>query len=602
MAISLVVGCSGEKLTQQISRAVIEPLPEGEQRALVDPPGIDLGLVPLYGVGVGRFEVQNVGSAPLEISAATVESASGGTIQVISFPQQLRVAEKGELLLGLSPAADGTAVTGVVALATNGGKTRNEVVRAQLKGVGLFVGEPNAQVCYGGQCYPQQGQCADRGDGYGQCNLPPLDFGNVPFERAATQEIRLRNVPAPDTCATPPGMAECTQVCQLIVDRSADGRDLGIGLVPADAGFAIDGNVPLPFAVDMNRPECDRSGEVRLIIGFTAGAVEADVSATLVLETNDPDAPFIDIPLTAAVRKAPVAVAELRECDAEDPPPDCTIPGEVRPLDRVFVDGRKSYDPDRPGDPTAIVAYKWEVIDFPQGANPDDFALEGEDQALASLMLPIAGRYVLRLEVTNDLGVASGVSPTSDVEIVAVPSSRMHVELTWDNPGNDQDLHLTLANDGHRVCRSEDDCFWRNCHSSCLDDSECSPVIWFAGQPYQGPNPRLDIDDTSGLGPENINIDAPLPGRYRVYTHYYALINPSTAATTNTVRVYLDGILKAELRRRLDRNDLWRVADIVWGADGSASVELLESDGSGIGAVRQMNACPSEGFDFETVN
>ena len=37
------------------------------------------------------------------------------------------------------------------------------------------------------------------------------------------------------------------------------------------------------------------------------------------------------------------------------------------------------------------------------------------------------------------------------------------------------------------------------------------------------PGVSLDIDDTSGLGPENINIDEPAPGRYRIYIHYYGL-------------------------------------------------------------------------------
>ena len=79
------------------------------------------------------------------------------------------------------------------------------------------------------------------------------------------------------------------------------------------------------------------------------------------------------------------------------------------------------------------------------------------------------------------------------------------------------------------------------------------------------------------------------------------VINPDEPPTNNTVRIYLDGIIEAELRRRLDSNDVWAVADILWEAE-SASIVLLDTDGGGVGQVRNLTSCPAEGVDFRSLN
>lgn len=592
------LACSSEKLSTERAVLRITPLPEGIQTALDAPVGLDLGQVPLYGVATARFELRNLGTRVLEIDSATIESATGCSVTVAEFPKTLGAAAKGELVLSFSPEADGVTGEAIVALATNAGDRANETARVQLRGLGLFVGEPELEVCYGGECRPKPTECAPNGAGLAECALAPVEFGNVPFDTIATLEVRLRNVPLAGTCLAPPGSPACTKVCQLVVDKNPDASNVGVGFDPADAGFGVGGNLPIPFAIDVQDPDCGASGEVRLLITFAAGAVERDVNAILTLETNDPSARLVRIPLQASVREAPVAVAKVRECGASDPLPDCSDPAAIRPLERVHFHGRDSFD----ARGEAIVAYEWQVVETPSGVNPDDFQWVGGDTEHFSMWLPLAGTYRVRLKVTNALGIESGVSDTSDVEVQAIPASRMYVALTWDHPSNDQDLHVTLASDGHRVCKAEDDCFWRNCRTSCLTDGDCSPAIWFGGAPFQGPNPRLDLDDTSGLGPENTNIDQPAPGRYRIYVHYYALVNPEVAATSDTVRIFIDGEMRGEYRRRLNRNELWRVADIVWNADGSTQIELLPSDGGGIGSVRTMNACPAEGFDFGPLN
>ena len=99
------------------------------------------------------------------------------------------------------------------------------------------------------------------------------------------------------------------------------------------------------------------------------------------------------------------------------------------------------------------------------------------------------------------------------------------------------------------------------------------------------------------MGPENINIDAPTVGHYRIYVHYFGIINPAVTSTVATVRVYVDMLLRAEYQRPLEANDLWRVAEIRWNSDGTANLTAASSDGGGVGAVVTLMGC-TQGFSF----
>ncbi len=66
------------------------------------------------------------------------------------------------------------------------------------------------------------------------------------------------------------------------------------------------------------------------------------------------------------------------------------------------------------------------------------------------------------------------------------------------------------------------------------------------------------------------------------------------------MRIFIDGLLRNEFRRALNRNDMWAVARIDWAADGNATVSPAAADSSNvIGTVRQLNYLPGpDGFDF----
>jgi hypothetical protein len=92
------------------------------------------------------------------------------------------------------------------------------------------------------------------------------------------------------------------------------------------------------------------------------------------------------------------------------------------------------------------------------------------------------------------------------------------------------------------------------------------------GQPGPNDDPRLDIDDVNGWGPENINFSNPESRTYSVGVHYFS--DNGFGQSFVTVRVYIRGELVQELRRkRMVDQQFWHVLDIAW-----PSAELITQD------------------------
>lgn len=71
--------------------------------------------------------------------------------------------------------------------------------------------------------------------------------------------------------------------------------------------------------------------------------------------------------------------------------------------------------------------------------------------------------------------------------------ARLRVLLAWDSDGTDLDLHVITPDGGH---------------------------AWYGSQVLANGG-ALDIDVTTGYGPEIFSTPTPLPGRYLVYVNYY---------------------------------------------------------------------------------
>lgn len=128
-------------------------------------------------------------------------------------------------------------------------------------------------------------------------------------------------------------------------------------------------------------------------------------------------------------------------------------------------------------------------------------------------------------------------------------TAQFRVQLSWDTPDSDIDLHLIRP--GGAV-ESENDCFYANCEGTGLE--------W--GAAGSAGNPVLDVDDLSGFGPENIFIRSGAEaGEYRIVVHNY----DGSPATHATVKIYLnDREVQRYTSNTLDAGlrDYWQVARV----------------------------------------
>ena len=222
-----------------------------------------------------------------------------------------------------------------------------------------------------------------------------------------------------------------------------------------------------------------------------------------------------------------------------DTPPDLTCPDQVetRPLNRVGVTATFVDDGE-------LRSASWRVIDAPEFSaadSPSPF-----DRLETNFTPDIAGTYRLELTVSDD----AGNEARCQTDVLAIATEGLRVEMFWDTSGTDMDLHL-LHPDATRW-NGGLDCYYANC-----DGFE--RLNWFSSGSED--DPRLDIDDVDGFGPENINIEEPADGTYRVGVHSFR------GSGRVTVRIYCGGSTTEPRATfgptRLGQTDLlWRVADV----------------------------------------
>ncbi len=300
----------------------------------------------------------------------------------------------------------------------------------------------------------------------------------------------------------------------------------------------------------------------------------------IVIESNDSANRkiIVDIVGRGSLNECPMPVLVQSEIDA-------------LPLDILNLDASASTDRDGPnGKP---VEYIWTVIQRPNGStaqvverlnNPalpaDGGPADNTSTPNALFFVDIAGDYLISLKVKDNQGFEAPSSdcPMNDVvlSIHAVPNEDLHIQMVWHTPqdndetdlfGTDVDLHLFhpaegFSNNGFPLwSTTPGDCYWANVNPE-----------WGAAGPTA--NPSLDIDDTNGAGPENINLDNPedtvrLGRNYRVGVEYYnAEPDFITSMTSDvTVRIYVSGQLAGEWEKTMRfTGEQWEVADIIWSA------------------------------------
>ncbi len=346
-----------------------------------------------------------------------------------------------------------------------------------------------------------------------------IDFGFVPAGGIALASFVVRSTGTND----------------LLVDR--------IRIDPPDAPFRITTSTPTPEMPGRLAPGEQASVSLRAEIPETGTGT---VTARILVETNVLEEKnvlgAVQVPIVGLANRPPVAV----------PGDDLT----VEPWSRVTLDGSESYDQDIP--PDEPLTYRWSLVSKPDGSTT---ALERARTERPSFWADLTGTYEVELVVIDSLGLES---KPEKVLIEALPTNAIRIELTWDHPDSDLDLHFLRPT--YAFCDCVTDVHYRDC---------AREPIWFPANP--GANPRLDVDDRSGFGPENINLDGDgtdrfIPsGEYKLAVHYYAsnsAISSWPTDTSNaTVRVFVYGLLAAELSRPLEADgDLWDVGTLSWPA------------------------------------
>lgn len=264
-------------------------------------------------------------------------------------------------------------------------------------------------------------------------------------------------------------------------------------------------------------------------------------SGVLQIRSNDPDEELIEIPVQGRGSLCPVAVAELVD-DLET----------VEPLDTIRITGENSYSQ---SDGTEVADYEWRLAVRPQGSTA---VLDHVSPDRVQLTCDLAGDYEVHLTVIDTDEVRSCEDEV--VRIHVEPSEDLHIQLVWDHPDADLDLHL--LNEGGEIFTHEGDVYFSNRAPEWSDDADT--------------NPTLDKDDSRGYGPENINIKHPAPGsNWRVFVHYWNKQTDGDAFTIATLRVYAYGQLVAEIPQSFENDQLlWRALEIQWADEPDVMPQL----------------------------
>lgn len=290
--------------------------------------------------------------------------------------------------------------------------------------------------------------------------------------------------------------------------------------VPGDTAIRLQGAIPPGHVVAPND-----SVTIHLVF---APEDTLTHEGELVIRSNDGER---RVCVSGTGSECPVAVTELLE-----------DPDDIEPLDTLRFYGGDSFTETQG---VEIDEHRWFLTLRPTGSTAVLSTTSGPQTLLT---VDIAGTYEVCQEVYDSDGIRS--CNNACVRFDVIPTDALHVQLVWDHPTADLDLHM--LREGGTVFTHEGDCYFSNRRPE-----------WF--EPLES-NPTLDHDDDRGYGPENINVEVPKPGsRWRVLVHYWSKQTDGDAFTTATLRIYAYGQLVAELDHSFENDELlWHAVEIQW--------------------------------------
>ena len=488
----------------------------------------DFGEVP---IGEGRFLkflLKNPSPVELKIDTIYLSDDSDPSLEVSGeipelVPPDKETAEFVEVVVRFAPVVE-SAIVGTLVIESDAvNLNEDENVEITITGNGIDVGRPEILVT--------PNSCA---------------FGEVGVGVTGFCDLSIENIGARDLQVTDLGFSSETPL------YSEDGS----GAV-ATYGFGTETIFPVPTFVAPGT-----ATSLRLLV---VPEGPSEYTGNLTIESNDPERPEVVVPLSVTGAQAPTAVAEIGSINGT---PNADPSPQIKPLDDVVLTAVNSVAANADG---SIVSWQWTIEEMPMESSITLSSPTSETTGFSFSSangiyngLDVAGTFVVSLQVTDDRGLVS--SNDARVTINAIPQDALHVQLSWDSASYDIDLHL--IKDSGAYC-SADSCYYGNCKATSLNRAE-----WDGVAGVTGGDPTLDIDDLSGYGPENINVDFPVDGTYTIGVHAYSFtIDPTYA----TVKVFINGALAYEDARELSAGrDFWEVSEVQW-ANGAATVFPVNS-------------------------
>jgi hypothetical protein len=493
------------------------------------------------------------------------------------------------------------------------GATRNcGLTRIKLTGRGVDMGLPEAKIVARVGALATDGGPCDFGyvgvNGLGSCRVEVTNIGERDL-LIYEAELGFRDVPRSD-CQTCQGHAWCGGeggACiagPYVSEEARDGDDWAVrtacdaerpcalgsfcasdahgeGGFCADEAEAAEGRPLFRFeetiSFSRDNPMVITPGSsLTLTLVFQPQALRR-YSSQLRLATNEVSKPWTEIGMLGVGHLAPTAVARILSVGGGDPISDENGSAQVAPMDTITVTAMQSFG----SNGAEIIGWEWSFAETVEvGAfRAFNSRLEFQDPGAEETTLgfwnnverwiagtDIIGTYRLALRVQDEHGVWS---EWDTADFANIPGDSIHVELTWDHPSSDVDLHVIRTADRMQF-RTSNDCYFANCKPSI---GGVARLRW--GQADEdGDDPILDLDDVNGFGPENINIDEPEDDQtYLVGVHYWSARDSNIGrGTLATMRIYIWGQLVMEAEQLLEETgNWWEVGVISW---PDADVEL----------------------------
>ena len=329
-------------------------------------------------------------------------------------------------------------------------------------------------------------------------------------------------------CPTEPFRGPSRQAIELAV-TAVEPNDIASHSWSVDGAPELSSAVPTPTDTAITSFSPDKAGDYSLSYVVTnADGLSASCAVSVIAE---PSAPTVTCPARLTV--APLELSHITASAVDD---------------------------------GTIVEWNWQLISVPPGSVTE--GPEPTNTASTELTTDVAGEYELQVTATDD----TGMSATCHSVVAATNINGLRVEMFWDVGNSDMDLHLLnpLATDWNE---SNNECYWSNCAGG-------SVLNW--GTNLREDNPHLDLDNTEGFGPENVNIFRPAPGTYRIGVHNWDHRN---GVPSVTVTIYCKD---SETQPRetfgpvaLEDREIsfWRVADVTIDDDGDCQITDLSIGG-----------------------